>query len=129
MKYLTIEGQKRIEEELAYLTKIKRVELSEQLKFATSLGDLRENSEKQLKESKIYTKKNQETVQIGSKVTIEIENDLEAYEIVGLNESDILNNKISYESPMGKALLNKKTNDIVKVEIVNPYNVKIIEIN
>ena len=42
MKYLTIEGQKRIEEELAYLTKIKRVELSEQLKFATSLGDLRE---------------------------------------------------------------------------------------
>lgn len=148
MKYLTIEGQKRIEEELAYLTKIKRVELSEQLKFATSLGDLRENSEydavceefiqtenriyeleKQLKESKIYTKKNQETVQIGSKVTIEIENDLETYEIVGLNESDILNNKISYESPMGKALLNKKTNDIVKVEIVNPYNVKIIEIN
>ena len=68
-------------------------------------------------------------MQIGSKVTIEIENDLETYEIVGLNESDILNNKISYESPMGKALLNKKTNDTVKVEIINPYNVKIIEIN
>ena len=57
------------------------------------------------------------------------DNDLETYEIVGLNESDILNNKISYESPMGKALLNKKTNDTVKVEIINPYNVKIIEIN
>lgn len=148
MKYLTIEGQKKIEEELAYLTKIKRVELAKQLAFATSLGDLRENSEydavcvdfiqtenriyeleKQLKESKIYNKKNKDIIEIGSKVTIEIENELETYEIVGLNESDILNNKISYESPLGKALLNKRINDIVKVEIVNPYNVKIIEIN
>lgn len=148
MKYLTIEGQKRIEEELAYLTKIKRVELSKQLEFATSLGDLRENSEydavcedfiqtenriyeleKKLNESKIYIKKNDNKVEIGSKVKIEIENEIETYEIVGLNESDILNNKISYESPLGKALLNKKINDIVKVDIINPYNVKIIEIN
>jgi len=148
MKYLTIEGQKRIKEELAYLTKIKRVELSKQLKFATSLGDLRENSEydavcddfiqtenriyeleKQLTNSKIYEKKNNNTVEIGSKVTIEIDNDMETYEIVGQNESDIQNNKISYESPLGKALLNKKINDIVTVDIINPYNVKIIEIN
>jgi transcription elongation factor GreA len=76
MKYLTIEGQKKIKEELAYLTKIKRVELSKELAFATSLGDLRENSEydaacedfiqtenriyeleKQLTESKIYKQK------------------------------------------------------------------------
>lgn len=63
------------------------------------------------------------------KVTIKINNKIETYEIVGLKEADTQNNKISYESPMGKALLNKKTNDIVKVEIINPYNVKIIEIN
>ena len=148
MKYLTIEGQKKLKEELAYLTKTKRVELSKQLKFATSLGDLRENSEydavcedfiqtenriyeleKQLTESKIYKQKNTNTVEIGSKVTIEIDKELETYEIVGLNESDILNNKISYESPLGASLLNKKTNDIVTVDIINPYNVKIIEIN
>lgn len=148
MKYLTIEGQKKIEEELAYLTKIKRVELSKQLAFATSLGDLRENSEydavcedfiqtenriyeleKQLRESKIYKQQNNNTVEIGSKVTIEIENELETYEIVGQNESDIQNNKISYESPLGASLLNKKINDIVTVDIINPYNVKIIEIN
>lgn len=85
--------------------------------------------EKQLKESKIYNQKNNNKVEIGSKVKIEIENEIETYEIVGLNESDILNNKISYESPLGKALLNKKINDIVKVDIINPYNVKIIEIN
>ena len=148
MKYLTIDGQKRIKEELVYLTKIKRVELSKELAFATSLGDLRENSEydavcqdfiqtenriyeleKQLTESKIYKKQNKNIVEIGSKVTIKIENELETYEIVGLNESDILNNKISYESPLGKALLNKKINDTVLVDIINPYNVKIIEIN
>lgn len=148
MKYLTIEGQKKIKEELAYLTKIKRVELSKELAFATSLGDLRENSEydavcedfiqtenriyeleKQLTESKIYKKQNKNRVEIGSKVTIEIDNDLEIYEIVGINEADIQNNKISYESPLGKALLNKKINDTVLVDIINPYDVKIIEIN
>jgi len=148
MKYLTIEGQKKIKEELAYLTKIKRVELSKELAFATSLGDLRENSEydavcedfiqtenriyeleKQLTESKIYKKQNKNRVEIGSKVTIEIDNDLETYEIVGINEADIQNNKISYESPLGKALLNKKINDTVLVDIINPYDVKIIEIN
>ena len=148
MKYLTIEGQKKIKEELAYLTKIKRVELSKELAFATSLGDLRENSEydavcedfiqtenriyeleKQLTESKIYKKQNKNRVEIGSKVTIEIDNDFETYEIVGINEADIQNNKISYESPLGKALLNKKINDTVLVDIINPYNVKIIEIN
>ena len=148
MKYLTIEGQKKIKEELAYLTKIKRVELSKELAFATSLGDLRENSEydaacedfiqtenriyeleQQLTNSKIYKKQNKNTVEIGSKVTIEIDNDLETYEIVGINEADIQNNKISYESPLGASLLNKKINDIVTVDIINPYNVKIIEIN
>ena len=148
MKYLTIEGQKKIKEELAYLTKIKRVELSKELAFATSLGDLRENSEydavcedfiqtenriyeleKQLTESKIYKKQNKNRVEIGSKVTIEIDNDLETYESVGINEADIQNNKISYESPLGKALLNKKINDTVLVDIINPYDVKIIEIN
>lgn len=148
MKYLTIEGQKRIKEELAYLTKIKRVELAKQLEFATSLGDLRENSEydavcedfiqtenriyeleKQLNQSKIYKRKNNNKIEIGSKVKLEIDNEIETYEIVGLNESDIINNKISYESPLGKAILNKKINDIVSVDIINPYNVKIIEIN
>lgn len=148
MKYLTIEGQKKIKEELAYLTKIKRVEIAKQLEFATSLGDLRENSEydavcedfiqtenriyeleKKLNESKIYKRKNNNRVEIGSKVKLEIENEIEIYEIVGSNESDINNNKISYESPLGKSILNKTLNETVLVETINPYNVKIIEIN
>ena len=148
MKYLTSNGQKKLMEELAYLTKIKRVELAKQLEFATSLGDLRENSEydavcedfihtenriyeleKKLNESKIYIKKNNNKVEIGSKVKIEIEDEIETYQIVGINEADIQNNKISYESPLGKALLNRRINDTVLVDVINPYNVKIIEIN
>ena len=107
-KYLTIQGQKKILDELAYLTQVKRIEIKEQLKFATSLGDLRENSEydavcedfqitenriyeleRKLNEAKIYQKKNDGKVEIGSIVKLEIENEIETYEIVGLDESNI----------------------------------------
>lgn len=147
-KYLTIEGQKKILDELAYLTQIKRIELSEQLKFATSLGDLRENSEydavcedfektenriyeleRKLNEAKIYQKKNDGKIEIGSIVKLEIENEIETYEIVGLDESNILENKISYETPLAKSILGKKKNDITKIDNYdNSYIVKILEI-
>lgn len=102
-KYLTIEGQKRILEE--YLTCRKREEIAEQLKYAVSLGDLRENSEydavvheyktsenkiyeleKILKDSIVYERKNDGSVEIGSTVTIDTDNGVEKYEIVGFNE-------------------------------------------
>lgn len=148
-KYLTIQGQKKMLEELAYLTQVKRVELKEQLKFATSLGDLRENSEydavcedfkqtenriyeleHKLNESTIYQKKNDGTVEIGSIVTLEIDNELETYEIVGLDESNIMENKISYMTPLAHSILGKRKNTTTKVDNnINSYNVKIIEIN
>lgn len=148
MEYLTIEGQKLLQQELAYLTKEKRVELAEELKYATSLGDLRENSEydavvedyiktekkiaeieHQLSTSKLYKKKNNGTVEITSIVTLEIDGELEEYQIVGLNEFDILKNKISYKSELGKLLLGKKINNIVCVNTgFISYNAKIVEI-
>lgn len=149
MKYLTIQGQRALLEELAYLTKTKRVEIAEQLKFASSFGDLRENSEYDavceefqiienriyeiecyLKDSVIYQKKNDGTVEIGSTVTLEIYNEIETYIIVGIGESDIKNNKISYESPLALVLLGKSINQIVLVESnIGNYSVKIIDIN
>ena len=66
---------------------------------------------------------------IGSKVSLLIDDEIEIYEIVGINESDIFNNKISYESIIGKSILGKRVNDTVDVDEVNLYNVKIIEIN
>lgn len=144
-KYLTIDGRKRILEELEYLTCNKRVEIAEQLKYAVSLGDLRENSEydavveeykttenkiyeleKLLRDSILYERKNDGTVEIGSKVTIETEDGLEKYEIVGFNESNLLEDKISYNSPLAKALIGKYVNDSLTVESnVGSYNIVI----
>lgn len=144
-KYLTIDGRKRILEELEYLTCSKRVEIAKQLKYAVSLGDLRENSEydavveeyktmenkiyeleKLLRDSILYERKNDGTVEIGSKVTIETEDGLENYEIVGFNESNLLEDKISYNSPLAKALIGKYVNDSLTVESnVGSYNIVI----
>lgn len=149
MKYLTTNGQKKLLEELAYLTKVKRVELAEQLKFATSLGDLRENSEYDavcedfemtenriydlehlLNESIVYSRKNDGTVEIGSVVVLDVDGEFEAYSVVGVNEADVLNNMISYESPLGRSILGKKVNDIVHVDTeISSYNVEIIRID
>ena len=73
--------------------------------------------------------KNDGTVEIGSKVSLLIDDEIETYEIVGINESDIFSNKISYESIIGKSILGKRVNDTVDVDEVNLYNVKIVEIN
>ena len=62
-------------------------------------------------------------------VKLEIENEIETYEIVGLDESNIQENKISYETPLAKSILGKKKNDITKIDnYTNSYIVKIIEI-
>ena len=148
MKYLTSDGQKKLMEELAYLTKEKRAEITRELKVAIDYGDLRENSEYDavceefqiverriydieqiLSDSCVYSKKDDGTVEIGSSVSLLIDNVVETYEIVGISESDILNNKISYESIIGKSILGKRVNDTLNVDEINLYNVKIIEIN
>lgn len=136
---LTYEGLKKLEEELEYLKTQKRKEVSERIKVALGFGDLSENSEydeakneqaqvemriidlenklrnvKLIDEDEIDTK----TVQIGNTVQVldmEFDDKL-TYTIVGSTEVDLLENKISNESPFGKALLGKKKNEVVEVE-------------
>lgn len=136
---LTKEGLAKLEDELKDLKTVKRREMATRLKVAISYGDLKENSEyhsakeeqgfmetrikvlekmlvnvKMVDESSIDTSK----VSIGSTVTlhdIEFAEKVE-YTIVGPAESDVMENKISYESPMGKELLGKKVGDTVSVE-------------
>ena len=136
---LTQEGFDNLEKELEYLKTEKRAEISERIKIALGFGDLSENSEydeaknaqaehealiveweNQLRytniidESEIDTK----TVQVGNTVKLlDMEfNEEVTYTIVGSTEVDLTQNRISNESPMGKALLGAKKNQTVEVQ-------------
>ena len=136
---LTYEGLKKLEEELEYLKTQKRREIAERIKVALGFGDLSENSEydeakneqaqvemriveleNKLRNVKIIDEDDIETktVQVGNIVQVlDVEYDEKVeYKIVGSTEADISENKISNESPIGKALLGRKKNDVVDVE-------------
>ncbi|MBE0342997.1 transcription elongation factor GreA, partial [Paenibacillus sp. 28ISP30-2] len=141
---LTKEGLTKLEDELKELKTVKRKELAERLKLAISYGDLKENSEyhsakddqafmetrilileKMLTKARVVDESNLDlrTVSIGSTVIL---NDLEfsekmEYKIVSPAEADVLDNKISYESPLGKELLGKEVGSIVHVNALRVF--------
>lgn len=149
---LTQEGYDKLEKELEYLRTDKRAEIAERIKVALGFGDLSENSEydeaknaqaeneskiaelenklryaKVIDESEIDTK----TVQVGNTVKLyDEEFDEEViYTIVGSTEVNLAENKISNESPIGKALLGAKKNQTVTVEApAGTMNYKILAI-
>ena len=150
--FLTSEGYLELENELHYLKTEKRKEVTQTLKEARALGDLSENSEyEQAREDQANLEKriieveyalehatvidNAEsdgTVGIGCQVKLKYEDDddTESYKIVGSQEADPFNNKISNESPIAAAIMGKKVGDIVKVASPNgEYEVKILEIS
>ena len=137
---LTQEGYDNLESELENLKTVVRTEIAERIKVALGFGDLSENSEydeaknaqasneiriaelenklryaRIIDESEIDTK----TVQLGNKIKVldmEFEDELE-YTIVGSMEVDLAQNKISNESPVGKALLGAKKGETVEVHV------------
>ncbi|MBW7474089.1 transcription elongation factor GreA [Paenibacillus oenotherae] len=135
---LTREGLAKLEAELEDLKTVKRREIADRIKLALSYGDLKENSEyhsakndqafmetrilvieKMLRKAKIADVEGVDTSKafVGSIVKL---NDLEfaeiiEYMIVGPSEADVLDNKISYESPLGSSLLGKSVGDIIHV--------------
>jgi len=139
LNYLTAEGLHKLQKELAELKGPRRQELSARLRAAIQQGDLSENADYiQAKEEQGFLegriqeldailnnvaiidekKKNRDTVDIGAHVTIQEDNDLpETYQMVGPKEADPANGRISYESPIGQALMNHQVGDIVLVEI------------
>ena len=152
---LTAEGLKKLEEELEFLQNVKRKEIAEKIKVARSYGDLSENSEYDdakneqaimearittiesiLKTAEIIDESNTSTenVHLTSVVTIEmIKTGKQAkYMIVGSgsNEANPREGKISDESPIGKAIMNKSVGDVVEVETPGGVQaIKIIEIS
>lgn len=149
---LTQDGLKKLEEELENLKSVKRREVAERIKVAIGYGDISENSEyedakneqafiegriitleKMLRNARIINNDeiDIDTVSIGSIVTVEdVEyGDTMEYAIVGTAESDPLQNKISNESPVGKAILGKKKGTTVEVNVpAGVIQYKIIDI-
>lgn len=137
--FVTEEGYKRLQEELEYLVRNKRREVAERLREAKEFGDLTENSEYEdakneqafvegriaqineiLSRAEIIAGNNtSDAVGVGSLVTLRdvVSGELFEYRLVSSIESDPLNNLISYESPLGTAILNRKLGEKVRVEI------------
>ena len=147
---LTSEGLKKLEDELDNLIVVKRKEVAQKIKEAREQGDLSENAEydaarneqaqiesrikqleKMLENVSIITEVKTDKVGIGNTVSIKYVDDDEEdeYKIVGSQEADPFERKISNESPIAQALFDHKVGDIVTVESPNgSYEVEIIEI-
>lgn len=137
---MTLEGKKKLEEELEDLKTNKRAEVIKRIKIARSFGDLSENSEYEsakdeqsfvegrikeidnmLNHAEIIDNENVDAdeVSVGKSVTFQEEDDdPETYQIVGAAEADPLNGKISNESPIAKGLVGHKKGE--KITVTTP---------
>jgi len=137
---LTGDGVKRLEDELHLLKSVKRREIAERIRAAIDFGDISENSEyeeakneqafiegriitleKMLRYARIIDTSEvpSDTVGVGSTVLLKDQDtgdDIE-YTIVGSAEADPADNKISNESPVGKAILGKKADTVVEIKV------------
>lgn len=146
--YLTPEGLAKLKRELYHLRITKRKEIAARLKHAASFGDLAENAayqeakeaqgflegriselKKIIANAQLIKKNKTGRVEIGSNVTL-LSDEEEKFQIVDPKEVDIAQNKISYQSPLGKALLGKTIGGEIILE--NPQGkikYKILEID
>ncbi len=150
--YVTKEGLDDLNKEYQHLVHVVKNEVIEDLKAARAQGDLSENAdydaardrqaqvEARIRELEAMLSNvrlinnatgDATTVRLGCNVTIEEldTGDIVDFSIVGSVEADPLNGKISNVTPLALAILDKGINDIVEVNVDNPYKVKIISIN
>lgn len=149
-KYLlTHEGLAKLNDELKFLINEKRKEVIERIREAAAHGDLSENAdyaqareeqsfiegriqeiEEMIKNAEIIHAATQHnTVTIGSTVTVKTNSATKKYTIVGSNEANPGEGKISNESLVGKSLLGKKVGDKIVVEApAGPMDYEVIEI-
>jgi transcription elongation factor GreA len=149
VEYFSAEGIKKLKEELEYLKTVKTKEIAELLKYSASFGDLSDNAgysdakDRQaflvrrvaelkaiLGDAVVYERKETDKIQIGSNVEILLDDETEKMDIVAPGESDILKNKISYQSPLGKKLMGKKEGDEFKFKTAEKKTkVKILKVS
>ncbi|ASS67476.1 MULTISPECIES: transcription elongation factor GreA [unclassified Paenibacillus] len=147
---LTAEGLAKLEAELEDLKGPRRRELAQRIKTAISYGDLKENSEyhsakddqafmetrilqlqAMLKKARVATTTDTSSINVGSVVVLhdrEFDENVE-YRIVSPAEADVLESRISYESPLGKNLIRKRVGDVVEVDApMGKISYKVLEI-
>jgi len=130
--YLTSEGQKKIQEKLEKL-KSERPQIAARINAAKEMGDLAENTEyttakeeqsrieseinrleNLLRTAQIVEKDNEGVVGIGTEIILKSNNKTYKYILVGPEEVNLEEGKISYESPLGKSLINKRQGEEVE---------------
>jgi transcription elongation factor GreA len=148
MKYLSKEGLEQLKKELEEL-KLKRQEIAQRLEEAKALGDLSENTEylqakeaqgfnegkileleEVLKNAVVISKNGgNSVVQIGGTVEVNSQGEKQVFTIVGSEEANPAQGKISNESPLGRAFLGHKAGDVIEVETPRgKANYKIISV-
>ncbi len=135
--FITADGLEKLTEELKQLKTVKRREIAQRIQEAKELGDLSENAEYVEAKNEqafvegriaeleaivknaviIQSEKNSEMVRVGSKVRVKAEGKTESYSIVGSNEADPKNGRISNESPLGQAFLGRRIGETVEVSV------------
>ena len=136
---ITPEGLEKLKEELGYLENAKRREVADRIKQAREFGDIAENSEyddakneqamleqriaslqDRLRRAAVIDNKqlDTETVEVGAVVHVKDQKSgkSQKFQIVGSAEADPTDHKLSNESPIGKALVGSKRNEVVTVE-------------
>lgn len=151
--YLTSDGVKKLKDELETLKNEKRDEIAKRLKLAIEQGDISENADyDSAKEDQAFVEgrikqienmlanvtliddleREKGVVAIGSTVTLQEVgfDEKEVYTIVGTAEADPKNNKISFESPIGKAIFNHKKGQTVTIVPPegDPFKMKIVKV-
>ncbi|MDP3051888.1 MAG: transcription elongation factor GreA [bacterium] len=135
-EYLSSEGFDGLQKELEELKIKRRQEIADRLEYAKSLGDLTENTEYQsakddqisneiriaeiediLSRAVLISKEHGANIQLGSVISIKKESNdaVNKYSLVGAEEADPMEGKISNESPLGSSLIGKKKGDTIEV--------------
>jgi len=135
---ITPEGLKKLEEEIEYMSTVRRREVSERIREARDFGDISENAEyddakneqaqleaqisqleERLRRSTVVEDAPKDTGSVGFGSIVHIKDqdsgDSRKFQIVGSTEADLAGGKLSSESPIGAALIGGKVNEIVKI--------------
>jgi transcription elongation factor GreA len=137
---ITQEGLEKLKEEIEYLSNSKRREVAERIKEAREFGDISENAEyddakneqalleqriaqleERLRRSTVIDEKDIDTTAVMVGTTVHVKDqksgDSQKFQIVGSAEADPTQQKLSNESPIGKALMGHKRNEVVSVDV------------